>query len=48
MITGIDRPTYGEVIVGGQPIHKLSEHEMASGAAVMSASSSNSSNSCQP
>ncbi|MFZ0546942.1 MAG: cyclic nucleotide-binding domain-containing protein, partial [Candidatus Promineifilaceae bacterium] len=29
MITGIDRPTYGEVIVGGQPIHTLTENEMA-------------------
>ena len=29
MITGIDRPTTGEVIVLGQPIHKLSENALA-------------------
>ena len=29
MITGIDRPTSGEVWVNGTPIHKLSENEMA-------------------
>ena len=29
MITGIDRPTRGEVIVTGQPIHKLSEDKLA-------------------
>ncbi len=29
MITGIDRPTSGEVIVTGQPIHKLSEDQLA-------------------
>ncbi len=29
MITGIDRPTSGEVIVTGQPIHKLSEDKLA-------------------
>lgn len=29
MLTGIDRPTSGEVWVGGVPIHTLSENEMA-------------------
>src|SRR6478609_7325685 len=29
MITGIDRPTSGEVIVGGRPIQKLSENALA-------------------
>ncbi len=29
MITGIDRPTSGEVLVGGTPVHKLSENQMA-------------------
>ncbi len=29
MITGIDRPTLGEVVVSGIPIHALSEDEMA-------------------
>jgi putative ABC transport system ATP-binding protein len=29
MITGIDRPTMGEVIVSGRPIHRLSEDELA-------------------
>ncbi len=29
MITGIDRPTSGEVVVGGEAIHKLSENELA-------------------
>jgi ABC-type lipoprotein export system ATPase subunit len=29
MITGIDRPTTGEVWVGGTPIHQLSEDQMA-------------------
>src|SRR5206468_1675905 len=29
MITGIDRPTSGEVVVGGRPIHKLSENALA-------------------
>ena len=29
MITGIDRPSEGEVIVGGVPIHRLNENEMA-------------------
>jgi putative ABC transport system ATP-binding protein len=29
MITGIDRPTTGEVIVGGRPIQKLSENALA-------------------
>ena len=29
MITGIDRPTSGEVIVTGQPIHKMSEDKLA-------------------
>jgi putative ABC transport system ATP-binding protein len=29
MITGIDRPTSGEVIVNGTPIHELSEGDMA-------------------
>ncbi len=29
MITGIDRPTSGEVWVGGTPIHQLSENQMA-------------------
>jgi ABC-type lipoprotein export system ATPase subunit len=29
MITGIDRPTQGEVIVGRQPIHNLSEDQIA-------------------
>lgn len=29
MLTGIDRPTSGEVIIGGAPIHTLSEDEIA-------------------
>ncbi|MEZ4865743.1 MAG: ABC transporter ATP-binding protein [Caldilineaceae bacterium] len=29
MITGIDRPTDGEIIVTGQPVHKLSENQLA-------------------
>jgi putative ABC transport system ATP-binding protein len=29
MITGIDRPTGGEVIVTGQPINKMSENQLA-------------------
>jgi putative ABC transport system ATP-binding protein len=29
MITGIDRPTEGEVFVGGEAVHKLSENELA-------------------
>lgn len=29
MITGIDRPTSGEVIVGDTPVHKLNENQMA-------------------
>ncbi len=29
MITGIDRPTLGEVIVGGNPIHDLNEDQIA-------------------
>ncbi len=29
MITGIDRPTEGEVFVGGTPVHELTESEMA-------------------
>lgn len=29
MITGIDRPTAGEVLVNGRPIHKLSENQLA-------------------
>ena len=29
MITGIDRPTAGEVMVLGQPVHKLSENGLA-------------------
>ena len=29
MITGIDRPTDGEVLVLGQPVHKLSENGLA-------------------
>jgi len=29
MLTGIDRPTSGEVIVDGQAIHKLSENQLA-------------------
>ena len=29
MITGIDRPTSGEVFVGGTPVHTLSEGQMA-------------------
>jgi putative ABC transport system ATP-binding protein len=29
MITGIDRPTRGEVYVGGQAVHKLSENQLA-------------------
>ncbi|MCX7708026.1 MAG: ABC transporter ATP-binding protein [Anaerolineae bacterium] len=29
MITGIDRPTQGEVIVNGRPIHKLNENQLA-------------------
>ena len=29
MITGIDRPTGGEVIVTGEPVHKLSENRLA-------------------
>ena len=29
MVTGIDRPTSGEVIVGGTPVHTLSEGQMS-------------------
>jgi putative ABC transport system ATP-binding protein len=29
MITGIDRPTSGEVYVGGQAVHKLNENQLA-------------------
>ncbi len=29
MITGIDRPTAGEVIVTGRPVHKMSENDLA-------------------
>ncbi len=29
MITGIDRPTQGEVIVTGYPVHKMSENNLA-------------------
>lgn len=29
MITGIDRPTGGEIIVTGQPVHAMSENELA-------------------
>ena len=30
LIAGLDRPTSGEVIVGGSPIHRLSERRLAS------------------
>jgi putative ABC transport system ATP-binding protein len=29
MITGIDRPTQGEVIVNGSPVHTMSENQLA-------------------
>jgi putative ABC transport system ATP-binding protein len=29
MLTGIDRPTSGEVVVGGVPLHELSENQLA-------------------
>ena len=29
MITGIDRPTSGEVVVGGTPVHALNENQLA-------------------
>ena len=29
MITGIDRPTSGEIIATGQPVHQMSENELA-------------------
>ncbi len=29
MLTGIDRPTSGEIIVGGSPLHKLNESQVA-------------------
>jgi putative ABC transport system ATP-binding protein len=29
MITGIDRPTEGEVIVNGSPVHEMSENQLA-------------------
>ncbi len=29
MITGIDRPTSGEIVVMGQPVHKMSEDSLA-------------------
>jgi putative ABC transport system ATP-binding protein len=29
MITGIDRPTSGEIFVGGETVHKLSENQLA-------------------
>lgn len=29
MITGIDRPTRGEIVVGGQAVHSMSENELA-------------------
>src|ERR1035437_2613244 len=29
MITGIDRPTSGEVVIDGTPVHKLNENQLA-------------------
>ncbi|MFQ5420449.1 MAG: ATP-binding cassette domain-containing protein, partial [Anaerolineae bacterium] len=29
MLTGIDRPTSGEILIGGVPIHTLNEDEVA-------------------
>ena len=29
MITGIDRPSEGEIVVTGQPVHKMSENKLA-------------------
>jgi putative ABC transport system ATP-binding protein len=29
MITGIDRPTSGQIIAAGQPVHRMSENELA-------------------
>jgi putative ABC transport system ATP-binding protein len=29
MITGIDRPSSGEIVVTGRPVHKMSENELA-------------------
>lgn len=29
MITGIDRPSDGEITVTGQPVHKMSENQLA-------------------
>ena len=29
MITGIDRPTSGNVVIGGTPVHKLNENQLA-------------------
>jgi ABC-type lipoprotein export system ATPase subunit len=29
MVTGIDRPTAGEILIGGQAIHRLSEDQLA-------------------
>src|SRR5512145_782758 len=29
MITGIDRPSDGQVLVTGQPVHKMSENQLA-------------------
>src|SRR5919106_7004879 len=29
MLTGIDRPSAGEIVIGGIPIHTLDEHAMA-------------------
>src|SRR5207248_11556593 len=29
MVTGIDRPTMGEVLMAGMPLHRMSENELA-------------------
>ncbi len=47
MITGIDRPTGGEVIVTGREIHRMSENNWQPGAAQTWGSSSSSSRCCR-
>jgi len=46
MITGIDRPSGGQVLVGGEAVHELSENQLAHWRGRNIGSSSSSSNSC--
>ena len=48
MITGIDRPSSGTVVIGGTPVHKLNEGQLAVWRGKPWASSSSSSSSCPP